>query len=113
MSTLPDSITMTDLRNLAKLDASIKKAQAKHKVLSDKVKEALPKPGTYTFDDVIVDIQIPDVLDAEKLEHDKPFEKFPELYKTSPDPKAVQKATGKKYYILNGGSTRLSIKTAS
>lgn len=113
MSTLPDSLTMTDLRNLAKLDASLKKAQAKYKVLSDKVKEALPKPGTYTFEEVIVDIQIPDVLDVEKLEREKPAEQFPNLYKTTPDPKAVQKETGKKYYILHGGSTRLSVKTAS
>lgn len=115
MTNLPEGLTIEDLRMFHKLDTQIKKAEARKAALAEKIKAAHPAKagGTFVYEEIIVEIAVPDVLDDVKFERERPAKDFPELYKLSPDTKKIQVAYGKQYYIKNGGSPRLSVKAAS
>lgn len=113
MSTLPEGITQEDLRRLVKLRTQMARAKAAEEILSNKIKDAHEaKAGTYTYDEFVVEITVPDVLDEAKLLKQRPQENFPQLYKTVPDTKKIQADSGKKFYIVGGGSPRLSVKVS-
>lgn len=115
MTALPEGLTIEDLRMFHKLDVQIKKATARKEALAAKIKAAHPEKagGTFVYEEIVVEIAVPDELDTVKFTSERPAKQFPDLYKLSPDTKKIQAEYGKTYYIKNGGSPRLNVKAAS
>jgi hypothetical protein len=93
---LPEGITQADLDRAAKLKAGVEKLEAELKELTDRIKDAFPaEKKTYIFEGVSVGIGLADRLDAKEFEATYDPKEFPELFKLTPDPRAIREQLGK------------------
>lgn len=75
MADLPNGLTQAEVDEYAKIDAGIKKLQARHKVLNEMIKDAhaTKKAGAYIYGDVVVTIQDKTKFDADMAEASLPY----------------------------------------
>lgn len=81
---LPDGITQAELDRYAKLDAAIKRANAEHKTLNDKIKKAFKTLGTFICGSVIVKRTEADVFDAAGFQTKYPYASHEQYYDLVP-----------------------------
>lgn len=90
MAELPEGITQKEIDRFLKLDLGIKKLQPEHKVLSEKIKSAFTKLGTWVFGEAIIKRTEASSFDKAAFEKKHPVDRFPEYYSLTLDPTLIE-----------------------